>query len=255
MNFTSPVTALFPGASGRTVAALSAHLEALTAQAGATPVETGTSLADGAVDPNDSDGSDGPDGAGTTDSTGTADGAALSVEELARLASVAATQLESVLFRLGLLGMIVARRRGDDVRVVPGHIAWGAVGQLADLRGRLVDDVRRRVDETLTPAPVYLALTGKVADGTAAHPADLLEIVVVPPYGEGSATLTTASTASTASATPAAPAADEWRARLARLADELSRDLGNLVQVHEMADADTARSHAGPAATVLIEPR
>ncbi|GAA2261542.1 hypothetical protein GCM10010232_61250 [Streptomyces amakusaensis] len=188
MNFDSPLTALFPGASGRTVTALSAHRE-------------------------------------------TAGGTALTVPELARDSSVAATQLESVLFRLGLLGMVEPRRRGEDVRVVEGHIVWDAVGQLADLRGRLVDEVRRRAAESLAPPPALLAVRGKVAEGTAAHPADLLEIVAVAPDG--------------------APA--DWPARLDALAARLSRDLGNLVTVHLAPTAEEAIAGPGPG-TVVIGP-
>ncbi|MGW1977222.1 hypothetical protein [Streptomyces sp. NPDC001889] len=167
MNFSTPLTALFPGASGRTVTALSAHRE----------------------------------------SSG---GAALSVEQLARESSVAATQLESVLFRLGLLGMLLPRRRGEEIRVVEGHLVWDALREVTDLRGRLVGEVRRRVGEGVEPAPVYLALAGKVAEGVATHPADLLELLVVPPAG----------------------APDDWAARLDAVARDLSRDLGNLVQTH-----------------------
>ncbi|MFI2209939.1 hypothetical protein [Streptomyces sp. NPDC020141] len=186
MNFSSPLTALFPGASGRTVTALSAHRE-------------------------------------------TAGSAALSVEALARESSVAATQLESVLFRLGLLGMVEPRRRGAEVRVVAGHLVWDAVGQLTDLRGRLADEVRDRAAAELDPAPVHLALLGKVAEGTAAHPADLLEIVAVPPAG--------------------APA--DWRPRLDAFAERLSRDLGNLVAVHLADTPDDARRAHGTGIVVI----
>ncbi|MFF8959197.1 hypothetical protein [Streptomyces sp. NPDC014894] len=186
MNFSSPLTALFPGASGRTVTALSAHRE-------------------------------------------TAGSAALSVEALARESSVAATQLESVLFRLGLLGMVEPRRRGAEVRVVAGHLVWDAVGQLTDLRGRLADEVRDRAAAELDPAPVHLALLGKVAEGAAAHPADLLEIVAVPPAG--------------------APA--DWRPRLDAFAERLSRDLGNLVTVHLADTPDDARRAHGTGIVVI----
>ncbi|GLF93402.1 hypothetical protein [Streptomyces yaizuensis] len=190
MNFGTPLTALFPGASGRTVTALAAHRE-------------------------------------------TAGGDALGVERLAREASVAATQLETVLFRLGLLGMLMPRRRGEEVRVVEGHLVWDALTRLTDLRGHLVDEVRRRVAESLDPAPARLALFGKVAEGTAAHPADLLEIVAVAPEH----------------------APGDWPTRLDTLARELSRDLGNLVRVHLVADPDEARHRAGPDAVVIVAPQ
>ncbi|MCD9195162.1 hypothetical protein [Streptomyces albireticuli] len=175
MNFRTPIPALFPGASGRIVTALTAHHTAF---------------------------GDAP----------------LPLAELARDASVALTQLEATLFRLGLLGMLEHRARGDHVRPVRGHIAWKALDGLADLGGRVVEEVRARAAADLDPAPAHLTLSGPVADGSATHPADVLELIVVPPH--------------------AAPA--DWPERIDRMAARLSRALGNLVTVRITATPEEA---------------
>ncbi|MFE6868837.1 hypothetical protein ACFVFS_20040 [Kitasatospora sp. NPDC057692] len=189
MNFRTPIPALFPGASGRIVTALTAH-------------------------------------------RATNAGAPLTLTDLARDASVAATQLEATLFRLGLLGLIEPRGRGADVRPVAGHVVWKALDGLADLRQHVVEEVRERAAADLTPAPALLAIAGPVADGTATHPADVLELIVVPP--------------------PTAP--EDWAEQAERMAARLSRHLGNVVTLRTAApDADAARS-AGPDAFLVIPP-
>ncbi|MFE7558284.1 hypothetical protein [Kitasatospora sp. NPDC057500] len=189
MNFGTPIPALFPGASGRIVTALTAHRAAHA-------------------------------------------GAPLSPADLARAASVAATQLEATLFRLGLLGLIEPRGRGEDVRPVAGHVVWKALDGLADLRPHVVEEVRERAAADLTPAPARLAVAGPVVDGTATHPADVLELVVVPPS--------------------AAP--DDWSEQAQRMAARLSRHLGNVVTLRVAAtEAEAARS-AGPGAVLVVPP-
>ncbi|MFF3787658.1 hypothetical protein [Streptomyces sp. NPDC001933] len=189
MNFRTPIPALFPGASGRIVTALTAHQ--------ATNTE-----------------------------------APLSPTDLARDASVAATQVEATLFRLGLLGLIEPRERGGDVRLVAGHVVWKALDGLTDLRQRVVEEVRERAAADLTPAPARLTIAGPVADGTATHPADVLELIVVPPS--------------------AAP--ENWSEQANRMAARLSRHLGNVVTLRTAAtDADAAR-FAGPEASLIIPP-
>ncbi|MFF7458632.1 hypothetical protein [Kitasatospora sp. NPDC008115] len=189
MNFLTPIPALFPGASGRLVTALTAHR-----------------------------------------ATGT--GAPLSPADLARDASVAATQVEATLFRLGLLGLIEPRGRGEDVRPVAGHVVWKALDGLADLRRHVVEEVRARAAADLTPAPARLDIAGPVADGTATHPADVLELIVVPP--------------------PAAP--ENWSEQAQRMTARLARHLGNVVTLRTAAtDADAALL-AGPGATPVIPP-
>ncbi|MGW2598834.1 hypothetical protein [Streptomyces klenkii] len=175
MNFRTPIPALFPGAPGRIVTALTAHHSARA-------------------------------------------GAPLPLTELAREASVAVTQLEATLFRLGLLGMIEPRTRGEHVRPVPGHIAWKALDGLAGLGHRVVEEVRERAAADLDPAPAHLTLSGPVADGSATHPADVLELIVVPPHS--------------------APA--DWPEQIDRMAARLSRTLGNLVTVRIAATPEEA---------------
>ncbi|MEU6356590.1 hypothetical protein ABZ896_46020 [Streptomyces sp. NPDC047072] len=183
MNLRTPLSALFPGTSGRLLTAL--------------------------VDHHTSD-ADRP----------------LSLDELSKSASVTSTQLEAALFRLGLLGLVAPRRKGDAVRLVPGHVAWGALRQLADLRGAVVDLARRQARAHLRTAPTYLALTGAVVEGTATHPADVLELIVVTP--------------------PSAPA--DWHDHLAALVAELSQDLGNVVVHRTAQDVEEAQAWGGPAA-------
>ncbi|MBH1938097.1 hypothetical protein I5Q34_28190 [Streptomyces sp. AV19] len=179
MNFGTPIPALFPGASGRIVTALTAH-HARHA------------------------------------------GAPLPLDHLAREASVAATQLETTLFRLGLLGMLAPRARGEAVRPVAGHIVWKALDGLADLRWRVVEEARERMRTDLSPAPAVLALAGPVADGTATHAAEVLELVLVPP--------------------PGAPG--DWWERADRAAARLSEALGNVVTVRRAATADEVPADA-----------
>ncbi|MBG7698729.1 hypothetical protein HCJ76_11730 [Streptomyces sp. MC1] len=180
MNFQTPLSALFPGTSGRLLTALVGHH---ITQA------------------------DRP----------------LTLEELSKNAAVTSTQLEAALFRLGLLGLIEPRRKGEAVHLVTGHIAWGALRQLVDLRDVVIDMVRREAQARLRPAPHYLALTGAVIEGTATHPADLLELIVVPP--------------------PTAQAS--WHDGVAALVSHLSRALGNVVVHRTAQDTDEAETRGG----------
>jgi hypothetical protein len=169
MNFRTPLSALFPGTSGRLLTALVAHH--------------------------------------------TADAEApLTLDALSRDSAVTSTQLEAALFRLGLLGLVAPRRKGEAVRLIAGHVAWAALRQLTDLRDRVVDMVRERARAHLRPVPDYLALKGAVIDGTASHPADVLELIVVAPAS--------------------APA--DWQDDVTALVAQLSLDLGNVV-VHRIA--------------------
>lgn len=177
MNFRTPLSALFPGTSGRLLTALVDH------------------HATGAARP-------------------------LTLDELSKDAAVTSSQSEAALFRLGLLGLIVPRRKGEVVRLVAGHIVWTALGQLTDLRGRVIDAVREQALGHLHPAPDYLALSGAVIEGTAAHPADVLELIVVPPA--------------------IAPA--DWRNGVAALVTQLSLDLGNVVVHRSAHDAQVAEA-------------
>jgi len=176
MNFRTPLSALFPGTSGRLLTALVDHH--------------------------------------TTDAD-----APLTLDELSKNAAVTSSQLEAALFRLGLLGLIAPRRKGDAVRLVAGHIAWAALRELTDLRGRVIDTVRERARAHLAPAPEFLALNGAVIEGTASHPADVLELIVVPPT----------------------PTPTDWPDQLTALAAQLSRDLGNVVVprlTHDVREAE-----------------
>ncbi|MGW0818332.1 hypothetical protein ACWD00_34880 [Streptomyces viridiviolaceus] len=188
MNFATPLSALFPGTSGRLLTALVDHHSA------------------------DAD-------------------RPLPLDELSKNASVTSTQLEAVLFRLGLLGLIAPRRKGAAVHLVPGHIAWGALHQLTDLRDAVIDVVREEAQARLQPAPDYLALTGAVIEGTATNPADVLELIVVPP--------------------PTARA--DWHQGLATLVTHLSRDLGNVV-VHRAAQDMAEAKAMGAANAVRVLP-
>ncbi|MEU6510134.1 hypothetical protein [Streptomyces sp. NPDC046942] len=189
MNFRTPLSALFPGTSGRLVTAL---------------VDHHTTEAD----------------------------KPLTLADLSERAAVAPAQLEAALFRLGLLGLVAPRRKGEVVRVVAGHIAWAALRQLTDLRERVIDTVRAHARAHLRPAPDHLALSGAVIEGTATHPADVLELIVVPPA--------------------AAPA--DWEQGVTALVTQLSRDLGNVV-VHRCAhDAEEAQAMGGSGA-VRVFPR
>ncbi|MER7923012.1 hypothetical protein ABTY96_07730 [Streptomyces sp. NPDC096057] len=142
-----------------------------------------------------------------------------------------ATQLEAALFRLGLLGLIAPRRKGEAVRIVAGHIAWAALRQLTDLQNRVIDMVRERAQAHLHPVPDYLALKGAVVDGTASHPADVLELIVVAP--------------------PTAPA--HWQDHVAALVAQLSRDLGTGVIHRSASDSREADAMgAGTAVRVLL---
>jgi hypothetical protein len=138
MNFQTPLSALFPGTSGRLLTALVDHH---TADA------------------------DRP----------------LALDDLSKKAAVTPTQLEAALFRLGLLGLIAPRHQGEAISLVPGHIVWAALHRLTDLDDGVIDVVRAEVRARLHPAPDYLALTGAVIEGAATHPADVLELIVVPP--------------------------------------------------------------------------
>ena len=188
MNFHTPLSALFPGTSGRLLTALVAHH--------------------------------------------TADAAApLTLDELSKASAVTPTQLEAALFRLGLLGLIAPRRKGEAVRLVAGHVAWAALRQLTDLRDRVVDMVRERAQAHLRPVPDYLALRGAVIDGTASHPADVLELIVVAPT--------------------TAPA--DWQDDVAALVAQLSRDLGNVV-VHRSAPESREAEAMGGGTAVRVLP-
>ncbi|MEV7869709.1 hypothetical protein AB0P17_27295 [Streptomyces sp. NPDC088124] len=176
MNFRTPLSALFPGTSGRLLTALVDHHTA----------------------------ADRP----------------LALEDLSKNAAVTSTQLEAALFRLGLLGLIAPRRKGEAVRLVPGHIVWAALHQLSDLRDAVIAHVHEEAQARLHPAPDHLILTGAVIEGTATHSADVLELIVVPP--------------------PTARA--DWHDGLAALVSRLSRDLGNVV-IHRTA-RDTAEAEA-----------
>ncbi|MHB9849051.1 hypothetical protein ACSYGO_07365 [Streptomyces krungchingensis] len=144
---------------------------------------------------------------------------------------MAATQLEAVLFRLGLLGILMPRRRGEDIELVPGHIVWKALTGVADLRWRVLEEVRRRV-VALEVLPVYLALSGSVADGTAVNPADLLELIVVSPTH----------------------APHDWQDQLDGLVAQLSLDLGNVVTVYLAESKAAASELAGPGSIVVDLP-
>jgi hypothetical protein len=92
--------------------------------------------------------------------------------------------------------------------------------------------VRREAQARLRPASNYLALTGTVIEGTATHPADVLELIVVPP--------------------PAAQA--DWHDGVAALVSHLSRALGNLVVHHAVQDIDEAEARAGTSAVRVFLP-
>ncbi|MDX2938792.1 hypothetical protein [Streptomyces ipomoeae] len=189
MNFRTPLSALFPGTSGRLLTALVDHHTADAARP-------------------------------------------LTLDQLSRNAAVTPTQLEAALFRLGLLGLIAPRRKGEAVHLVAGHIAWSALHQLTDLRGRVIDTVREQARAHLHPAPDYLALNGAVIEGTASHPADVLELIVVPP----------------------ATAPADWEHGVAALVTQLSRDLGNVVIQRSARDIQEAEAMGGSSA-VRVFPR
>ncbi|MFK0159475.1 hypothetical protein ACIQVL_19390 [Streptomyces sp. NPDC090499] len=151
--------------------------------------------------------------------------------DLSKNAAVAPAQIEAALFRLGLLGLVAPRRNGEAVRIVPGHIAWGALSQLANLRDRVVDAVLEQTRARLYPVPAYLALSGAVVEGTAAHPADVLELIMVPPVG----------------------APPDWDRGVSALVAQLSRDLGNVV-VHRIARDTQEAEDMGGAHAVCVLP-
>lgn len=163
MNFAEPISALFPGASGRIVTALARHQRA--------------------------------------------GGERLTLAELSTASSVVASQLETVLFRLGLLGVLTPRARGEDVRLVTGHLVWRSLEPLLDPRPALLADLRARALRELDPPPPHLTAGGAVADGTATGPSGTLHLSVVAP-GDAPAT---------------------WVAALDGLVARLSTDLGNIV--------------------------
>ncbi|NUT26153.1 MAG: hypothetical protein HOV84_09580 [Streptomyces sp.] len=189
MNFQTPLSALFPGTSGRLLTALVDHHTADAARP-------------------------------------------LTLDELSKDAAVTPSQLEAALFRLGLLGLITPRRKGEAVRLVAGHIAWGALYQLAHLRDRVIDTVREQAQVHLHPVPDYLALNGAVIDGTASHPADVLELIVVAPS--------------------TAPA--DWHHDVAALVTRLSRDLGNVVILRSAHDTREAEVMGGKSAVRVFLP-
>ncbi|MFH9745943.1 hypothetical protein ACH4MN_16030 [Streptomyces anulatus] len=181
MNFQSPLSALFPGASGRLLTAL---------------------VARHATDPSNP----------------------LTVEELSRNASVTSGQLEAPLFRLGLLGLVAPRRQGEDVRLVEEHITWAALHQVVGLRGQVVDLVRGKARVRLPVDPRFLGAVGPVIDGSATHPADVLELIIVPP----------------------ASVPDSWDQDVAGLVAELSTCLGNVVVYRAAGSAEEAGAMGGP---------
>ncbi|MEV6589731.1 hypothetical protein [Streptomyces acidicola] len=189
MNFRTPLSALFPGTSGRLLTALVDHHTA---------------------DPE----------------------RPLTLDELSKAAAVTPTQLEAALFRLGILGLIATRGKGEAVRLVVRHIAWDALRQLTDLRDRIVDTVCEQAQAHLRPAPDFLALDGPVIEGTASHPADVLELIIVPPA--------------------AAPA--DWEDGVTALVAQLSRDLGNLVVHRSAHDTHEAEVMAGRSAVRVLPP-
>ncbi|MFE9659034.1 hypothetical protein [Streptomyces sp. NPDC005955] len=176
MNVAEPVSALFPGASGRIVTALARHRRA--------------------------------------------GGAHLTLAELARSSSVVASQLEAVLFRLGLLGLLEPRARGEDIRIATGHLVWEALDGLLDLGPALRERVRARALRDLDPAPRYLGISGAVADGTATGPSDTLHLTVTAP----------------------ASVPDGWVGDLEELVRGLASDLGNIVTYDVTHDVP----HDGP---------
>ncbi|WP_409468023.1 hypothetical protein [Streptomyces sp. HC307] len=189
MNFRTPLSALFPGTSGRLLTALVDHHAADAARP-------------------------------------------LTLNELSKNAAVTPTQLEAALFRLGLLGLIAPRRKGAAVHLVAGHIAWAALHQLTDLRSRVIDTVREQAQAHLHPAPAYLALNGAVIEGTASHPADVLELIVVPP----------------------ATASADWQHGVAALVTQLSRALGNVVVHRSAHDTREAEAMGGRSAVRVFPP-
>ncbi|GAB2889404.1 hypothetical protein GCM10027074_67180 [Streptomyces deserti] len=113
-----------------------------------------------------------------------------------------------------------------------GHIAWGALHQLTDLRDRVIDTVREQAQAHLHPVPDYLALNGAVIDGTASHPADVLELIVVAP----------------------ATAPADWHHGVAALVTRLSRDLGNVVVLRSAHDTQEAELMGGRSAVRVFPP-
>lgn len=157
-------------------------------------------------------------------------GRPLTPDELSKDAAVTTTQLETALFRLGLLGLIAPRRRGEPVRLVASHIVWGALRQLTDLHSRVVDTVREHVRAHLHPAPEHLALSGAVIEGTATHAADVLELIIVRPT--------------------AGPV--DWEDGVNVLLTQLSLALGNVVVHRAARDIQEAEAMGGESAVRII---
>jgi hypothetical protein len=156
----------------------------------------------------------------------------LTFDELSQGAAVTPTQLESALFRLGLLGLIAPRGKGEAVRLVADRIACAALHQLTDLRSRVIDTVRKQTQAHLHPAPAYLALNGAVLERTASHPADVQELILVAP-----------------TTTPA-----DWQDAGAALATQLSHDLGNVVVHRGAHDTQEAEAMRGRSAVRVVPP-
>ncbi|MFG2422706.1 hypothetical protein ACGFWD_27115 [Streptomyces sp. NPDC048448] len=140
------------------------------------------------------------------------------------------TQLEAALFRLGILGLIAPRSRGEAVRLVASHIAWDALHQLTNLHSRIADTVREQVLAHLHPAPDYLALSGAVIEGTASHSADVLELIIVRPT--------------------AGPV--DWEDGVTALLAQVSCALGNVVVHRAARDTQEAEAMGGKSAVRII---
>jgi hypothetical protein len=90
--------------------------------------------------------------------------------------------------------------------------------------------VRGQMQDHLRPLPDYLALSGTVVEGTASHPADVLELIVV----------------------PSATAPVDWEDDVAALVTQLSRDLGNVVVRRSAQDLQEAEAMGGSSAVRVL---
>jgi predicted nucleotidyltransferase len=107
--------------------------------------------------------------------------APLGVREVARVAGVSANRASQVLSELAELGLVLVEEHGSGrlCRLNRGHLAVDPLIALVDLRGRMIDFLRREL-HSWGQAVVHASLFGSAARGDGDTGSDLDLLVVRP---------------------------------------------------------------------------
>ncbi|MBT0771444.1 hypothetical protein KIH74_21080 [Kineosporia sp. J2-2] len=102
------------------------------------------------------------------------------VRSASAAAAVVPEQFTRVALRLALLGLVTFPV-GEQVVLVPEHVLWPALAELADPQPR-IDQLLRRVAATCSPV-TRIAVAGPVAAGTARTFPERLDVALIAPPG------------------------------------------------------------------------